>query len=303
MTLLQNNFDQFTLNGPYTYKNLSLFSIQSSQKEQNSYMCLGDENLKNFTVSEKQQAEVPYILISNKNDFPVFILDGTLLDGCKQNRITDMSLMIPGNVENFEIPVSCVERGRWHYKNDFNAFNTSKTMLYHKARFLKMKSVNENKKASQDTIWSSIDEKAANLGSTSESAAMDGIYEKQQEALEQFSKVFKLENKDLGLVYAINNHIVGVDLFCHHSILNFYFLSIIQSLALDCIETEDTGLAPSKTEAVNFFKHVLMSNFEEWIVLDPSALHKGESNIANSNLLFFQNKFVHLTSFPKELNY
>ena len=60
-------FDQFTLNGPYTYKNLSLFSIQSSQKEQNSYMCLGDENLKNFTVSEKQQAEVPYILISNKN--------------------------------------------------------------------------------------------------------------------------------------------------------------------------------------------------------------------------------------------
>ena len=39
------------------------------------------KNLKNFTVSEKQQAEVPYILISNKNDFPVFILDGTLLDG------------------------------------------------------------------------------------------------------------------------------------------------------------------------------------------------------------------------------
>ena len=69
MTLLQNNFDQFTLNGPYTYKNLSLFSIQSSQKEQDSYMCLGDENLKNFTVSEKQQAEVPYILISIKMIF------------------------------------------------------------------------------------------------------------------------------------------------------------------------------------------------------------------------------------------
>ena len=128
-----------------------------------------------------------------------------------------------------------------------------------------------------------------------------------QETIENSDDFLQLqkmcENKDLGLVYAINNQIVGVDLFCHHSILNFYFLSIIQSLALDCIETEDTGLAPSKTEAVNFFKHVLMSNFEEWIVLDPSALHKGESNIANSNLLFFQNKFVHLTSFPKELNY
>ena len=303
MTLLKNNFDQFTINGPYTYKNLSLFSIQTSQKEQNKYVCWGDDNLENFTIAEKDQAEVPYILISNTNDFPVFILDGTLLEGCKQNRITDMSLMIPANTENFEIPVSCVEQGRWHNDSNINRFNKSKNMLYHKARFLKMKSVNEHKKASQHTIWASIDEKASNLGSTSSSSAMDGIYEKQQETMREFSQVFKVEKNDVGLIYAINNNIVGIDLFTHPGILQFYFLSILQSLALDCVEVEDKESAPSKLDATNFLKHVLASNFEEWIFLNPSTLHKAETDIAHSNLLFFQQKFVHLSAFPTKLKY
>ena len=80
---------------------------------------------------------------------------------------------------------------------------------------------------------------------------------------------------------------------------NHLLVSILQSLALDCVEIEDKRSTPSKLDATNYFKHILASNFEEWIVLNPSTLHKAETDIAHSNLLFFQQKFVHLSAFPK----
>ena len=51
----------------------------------------------------------------------MLLLDGEELVGAKQNRIVNLSILVPANSE-LVIPVSCVEAGRWHHASaDFAA--------------------------------------------------------------------------------------------------------------------------------------------------------------------------------------
>ena len=65
-------------------------------------------------VSEiHQQGSVPDLKVVNDGAVSLLIPDGMTLVGCKQNRVVNISLLVPPRSVTV-IPVSCVERGRWH---------------------------------------------------------------------------------------------------------------------------------------------------------------------------------------------
>ena len=49
---------------------------------------------------------VSQLLFINKSDIPILILEGEELNGAKQNRIINVSILVPGNI-GMVIPVSC----------------------------------------------------------------------------------------------------------------------------------------------------------------------------------------------------
>ena len=159
MTIPQFNLTSFNINGPFTFENLSLFSIKSNNINTTAYKCWGDSTVENIEIKEKQDETVEFIFVTNHNNFPIFILDGSEFQGAMQNRIIDYSIIIPGNAKEFEIPVSCVERSRWRY-GQARDFVRSDNMVFHTARHSKMDEINQHKKASQGKIWDSIDKKS-----------------------------------------------------------------------------------------------------------------------------------------------
>ena len=66
------------------------------------------------------------------------ILDGDILEGAKQNRVINTSILV-GAKETVEIPVSCVERGRWNYSSD--KFTQSDTIASKNIRFQKAQDI------------------------------------------------------------------------------------------------------------------------------------------------------------------
>src|SRR5690606_1658034 len=64
---------------------------------------------------------VPHLRLLNRGAGQVFLLDGEELAGAKQNRILNLSLLVPGGTA-LDIPVSCVEQGRWSWRDGKRGF-------------------------------------------------------------------------------------------------------------------------------------------------------------------------------------
>src|SRR5688572_15896895 len=64
-------------------------------------------------VTEAPQATVPTLQLINQSALPVLVIDGEEVVGGKQNRVVNTSLLVPPK-SIFDLPVSCVEHGRWH---------------------------------------------------------------------------------------------------------------------------------------------------------------------------------------------
>jgi hypothetical protein len=106
---------------------------------------------------------------------PVLILDGEELIGCKQNRIVNLTILAPAEKE-LELPVSCVEMGRWNSVS--TGFSASKQTLYAGLRARKVANVsfsmNSGRRptADQGAIWDDVSAKFSRMGSSSVSSAM-----------------------------------------------------------------------------------------------------------------------------------
>ena len=65
-----------------------------------------------IVVGEKASAEVPTLQVTNPNGHAVLIPEGQVLDGGHQTRTVNVSILVPAGA-TIDIPVSCVEAGRW----------------------------------------------------------------------------------------------------------------------------------------------------------------------------------------------
>ena len=52
--------------------------------------------------------------IVNEGELSVLLLDGEELLGAKQNRVLNLTILVPAH-QTCVVPVSCVESGRWHH--------------------------------------------------------------------------------------------------------------------------------------------------------------------------------------------
>src|SRR6266511_802990 len=81
------------------------------------YLTLDEAIPLGFHVTELDAAgSVPELLAKNPLDANVLLYDGEELLGAKQNRILNVTVLVPARSET-KIPVSCVEEGRWHARS------------------------------------------------------------------------------------------------------------------------------------------------------------------------------------------
>jgi hypothetical protein len=68
-------------------------------------------------MGEVDGGTVPTLVAKNESDRVVLVLDGEQLIGARQNRMTNRSILLPPHSVT-EIPVFCMEQGRWHFESD-----------------------------------------------------------------------------------------------------------------------------------------------------------------------------------------
>ena len=119
-------------------------------------------------VSEISRAgSVPVLRVSNSGMREVLLLDGEELVGGKQNRVLNTTVLV-GARSTTDIPVSCVEQGRWQYRG--RRFASSGNSLYAQARWAKLAAVSASLRegvghvSNQVGIWGDVNWRAARMG-------------------------------------------------------------------------------------------------------------------------------------------
>jgi len=276
METIRQTLSNLHLGDASIHQNMAVMPLLSGHEKIAEYLTL-DEALSKKYVHIKELSEngvVPQLLLTNKGDKPVLLLDGEELLGAKQNRLINLTILAAARQSTI-IPVSCVEAGRWRHSSDH--FRTSKSVSFHKVRAEKASQVSaslrrdRSHRSNQAKVWDSIDQKACFMRAASPTNAMSEIFDRYDDSVDKFCEAFRVTENQVGAVFAINGEIMGFEFFDANSTLKKVFPKIIQSYALDAIEKQShdstqhdrTNTIETK-EAKEFLQRVSDCEFESY---------------------------------------
>ena len=298
------------IGAPATFKNMTVCPLMGGPGVAADYLTL-DEALvqKLAAITEVSEGgSVPELRFVNSGDRKVFLLDGEELVGAKQNRILNLSIMVPAG-KTLVVPVSCVERGRWHHVS--RGFSSSPRAHYAEGRARKMAQVSESMKAfghrgsNQGEVWDHINEKFSRFGSSSPTSAMSDMYEQQAGRLEDYVRSFEPAGDQVGAVFAIEGKVAGLELFDSPETLRKLFPKLLRSYGLDALERALSDSAesrahpiPARARAAAFLRKVTRAKEEEFPALGEGQDLRLTGPGLTGAALAVDGRVVHLSAFP-----
>ncbi|NMC26672.1 MAG: hypothetical protein GYA42_00835 [Syntrophomonadaceae bacterium] len=197
-----------------------------------------------------EQGMVNNLIVINLAKKPVLIFDGEELIGAKQNRMVNATMLIPAEGK-LDIPVSCVERGRWHYNS--RHFGKSDAQGYSELRRKKAATVANNLSrnmsfvADQGEVWSEIDRKQAAMGMSSETDAMHDVYRQYKKELDEFIAGLRPIDNQTGIAVLINGKFTCLDIFSHADVLAKLWEKLLKSYAMEALEQKELKTTRSRS--------------------------------------------------------
>lgn len=240
-TAIAATLKRVSLGQPQTFQNLALFPLLSGSDTAPDYVTLV-EALKGDQVRVTEVSAggvVPELLLDNPSPKRVLLLDGDELVGAKQNRVLNITILV-GAQKKVVIPVSCVERGRWHSRSA--EFTSEDRMMFAKGRAAKMASVSRSmretgtRRSDQGAVWESVGRKATLFQAAAPSEAMSDVYEHVRGDIREYRKAFRAGPHQVGAVFAIDGRPVGLEMFDSSETFASTLGRLVESYALDAIE-------------------------------------------------------------------
>lgn len=204
-------------------------------------------------IGEVGGGDVPNVVVQNKGDLPVLLVDGEHLEGAKQNRIINVSALIAERSRTI-LPVSCVEQGRWAYTGDAS-FAPSQDHAY--ARLRKMQAeasvvaahAGRERRPSQGAVWDEVSSKHQEMGVMSSSGAMRDSYEGHRGALRAIQKAFaNPEPGQTGVLACIGGEPIVLDAFDRPDTLSKMWKRLVSGYAMDALTAPSDKLPAGVAE-------------------------------------------------------
>jgi ARG and Rhodanese-Phosphatase-superfamily-associated Protein domain len=267
----------FTLEGPFTHENLSVYIVRGSTTDARDYITL-DEGLaaRTVTVREKGSAtggdrsEVNELEIENRSDKWLFLQAGDIVKGGKQDRtiMTDLTLAPQSGPQ--PLAAFCVEHGRWVPSAEGMAFRNNPGIVAGAS----LKRAIQGEK-SQSRVWQEVAKAesravaavhieagpAAASPRLSSTGTYNAIAENKTVSTYRDAYVRALlptirkHTKAIGLAVAINGKVTSADVYASPALFQRMTEKLLNSYALEGFLARDpslNGSAPAKEQVVAF---------------------------------------------------
>ena len=240
MSTIRETLKRIQVGNPRTFGGLSVYPLTGVDRGAPGYTIL-DDALRAGTARVTEISDggsVPELAFHNDGDQPVLVLDGEELAGAKQNRIVNLTLLVPAK-QKIVIPVSCVEAGRWASMS--REFTSTRQVMYSRARKGKYAHVSAamaaggSRRSDQAAVWDEIGLMQRELCSDSPTARMTDTFEENKSGLDGYVRNLPSVEGQVGAVFALSGPVSCVELFDCAETLKKMWSKLIRSWALDAL--------------------------------------------------------------------
>jgi len=244
-----------------------------------------------------EEGHVNKILLKNNSDKFVFIMDGDIILGAKQNRVFNTSMLIGPNKEYY-LSVSCIEKNRWQKSS--SSFRPANFLSHKSLRKKKIDSYYNRGSYSQKEVWDEVGNLNRRYKQRSKTSSHTILYESKKHLVDNLKNKFEMNPNANGLAYFINGDLQGIEMFYNDSIYKSYYLPLVSSICLEGILNSDKNYNNlNKNEVVKIIDQTFYhnnSNSKNIKSYDGQILGaelKLSDSIMSTNTLIFQNEQIH----------
>ena len=253
--MLHNNLSAASVGTPITRLNVSFFPVYVKSNGLPRIATGPDAGL---LVDELPQAAVPTLLAHNPTDRPILVVEGEHFHGGKQNRTVNVDVLMPARTK-LQLPVSCLEAGRWGRKEAYRhgqAFadrNVRRAVVQNVAQSVRRTGT---RRGDQGAVWAAVDRSLrANVASsaTSAAAAVEEVYERKSgwsATVRELCDRGPLRGQ-CGIAVTHGEWVVAVDVFGAPNLLAAHWNALMRSYLME--EPKVQG-APSAAKVLWFIR-------------------------------------------------
>jgi hypothetical protein len=195
-----------------------------------------------------------------------------------------------------------VEQGRWSYRSEH--FGVSDRAQFSRGRALKSLMLSRSLKATgthganQSRVWEEISAKQQRMNVASPTSAMADLYEHHEHSINDYTKHFVAVPDQVGVMFAIDGAIEGMDLFGATDTLSAMLPKLTRSFAIDALET--AGPAKAAATAANasyFLDRIAAADTDQYPGVGLGEDIRLAAPLVAGGGLVFEDTLVHLVAF------
>jgi hypothetical protein len=257
-----------TVSQPYTSGNLAVYFVTSPRRADAAAYTLLPDALKQGWITVHETGNVNELAVENTSDRDVFIHQGDVVKGGKQDRVMGTDLVVQARSGRMIIPAFCVESGRWQKRGDEDVakFASAEENASHPA--LRQRANANSSRGDQSGVWDGVakaqKELASKAGSDVKPAGSPSSYQLTVEN-EKVAKLRESYIRDLesafdkhpdatGVIFAVDGQFIAADLYASPELARSMYGRLLRGIAIRAVATDadNKPLAPSPEHARAF---------------------------------------------------
>jgi hypothetical protein len=249
-------------------------------------------------------AEVNRLVLINNSKRPLLLLAGEIVAGGKQDRVIGKDRIVPPESDPVDLSVFCVEPGRWVATSANFGWSVAGGAAVgspnaNASTLMAQPSVRAKAMGDKDQaqVWAEIrkEQQAITVEAAPSPAAADRIASTSSYAVVMENKDVKKEidkiakpieqnyqsliqqlrdRKAVGVVVAVNGHVIWSDVFASTELLEKYWPKLVRSYASEAVVTQTKGGKATMSEAESFLDD--MQGRRETIESEPGVFRHTE---------------------------
>lgn len=283
---------------PITKFGISIYPVYRWDASDIDHLVMPPNDL--VKIREMESPTVPTLVVENNNGIAVVLFAGETLEGGRQQRVLNQTVVLPP-MSVTEIPVSCVEQGRWNGAQEFRGVG-------------RMSPSNVRRSATrgmQHEVWNEVEQLLISRSVRSNTMALDDFFgDMDVEAdAKRRDKIAKVASwgplaGQTGIVVAQGRKIQSVDLFGSQQFLDVMWPKMIESALGSVAPSSVTASRRDSGDRVLKFLSRLGKNINESPRTRSTGLGEHvqiENATMTGQALLLDGSLVHASAFPSAI--